>query len=53
MIAWIEVTLQAAWQRLARHSLVRAMWWKARVDRRRARPVAAGTVMPDRRRAVR
>jgi hypothetical protein len=49
MIAWIEVTMQAAWQRLAGFSLVRAMAWKLRVDRRRARPVAAGEATVDRR----
>jgi len=53
VIAWVEVTVQAAWQRLAGFSLVRAMLWKARVDRRRARPVADGVVTVERRRAVR
>jgi hypothetical protein len=37
MIAWVEVWMQARWQRRASFSLVRAMWWKVRVDRRRAR----------------
>ncbi len=40
MIAWVEVWMQARWQRLAGYSLVRAMAWKGRVDRRRARPMA-------------
>ncbi len=48
-VAAAEVAIQAAWQRLAGFSLVRAMAWKLRVDRRRARPVAVETVMPDRR----
>jgi hypothetical protein len=49
MMARLELWMQARWQRLASYSLVRAMAWKLRVDRRRARPVAAGEATVDRR----
>ncbi len=52
MIAWVEVWMQARWQRLAGYSLVRAMAWKLRVDRRRGVP-AGDCVGVDRRRAGR
>jgi len=52
MMARLELWMQARWQKRASFSLVRAMWWKRRVDRRRG--VAVGdAVGVDRRRTGR